>query len=50
MEAADSYTSRMPARWGDKIPHVRDAGDGTDAWYVFGRRISSSPGSPSCRE
>ena len=34
----------MPARWGDKIPHVADAGDGTDAWYVFGRRISSLTG------
>ena len=44
MEAADGYTSRMSTRWGDKIPHVKDAGDGTDAWYVFGRGISSLTG------
>jgi hypothetical protein len=40
MEAADGYTSRMSSQWGDKIPHVRDAGGGTDAWFVFGRRFS----------
>ncbi|MGH7788504.1 MAG: amidohydrolase family protein [Candidatus Binatia bacterium] len=44
MEAADGYTSRMSAQWGDKIPQVRDAGDGADAWYVFGRRITSLTG------
>ena len=44
MEAADSYTSRMSSKWGDKIPHVRDAADGTDAWYVFGNRISGLTG------
>ena len=44
MEAADSYTSRMSAQWGDQIPQVRDAGDGSDAWYVLGRRISSLAG------
>jgi uncharacterized protein len=44
MEAADGYTSRMSSRWGDKIPHVRDAGDGTDAWYVNGKRASGLTG------
>ena len=44
MEAADSYTSRMPAKWGEMIPQVRDTGDGTDAWYVYDRRITSLVG------
>lgn len=37
----------MSARWGDKVPQVRDAGDGTDAGYVFGKRISGLAGLPS---
>ena len=44
MEAADSYTSRMPAKWGEMIPQVRDTGDGSDAWYVYGRRITALVG------
>ena len=44
MEPGDGYTARMPAKWGEQIPHVRDAGDGTDAWYVFGKRYSSLTG------
>jgi hypothetical protein len=49
MEPGDGYASRMPAKWGELIPHVRDAGDGTDAWYVFGKRYSSLTASSSCR-
>lgn len=41
MEPGDGYTARIPSKWGEQIPHVRDAGDGTDAWYVFGKLFSS---------
>ena len=45
MEAADSYTSRMSkAKWGDKIPQIKENGDGTDSWYVFGKRAHSLAG------
>jgi predicted TIM-barrel fold metal-dependent hydrolase len=44
MEAPDSYRSRMSAHWGDKVPQVRDNGDGTDGWYVYGQRVSRNTG------
>ena len=38
MEAADGYTSRMSAKWGERIPQVKANGDGTDSWYVYGKK------------
>jgi predicted TIM-barrel fold metal-dependent hydrolase len=40
MEAPDSYTARMSAKWRDKAPQVAPNGDGTDGWYVYGKRVT----------
>ncbi|MEE9285664.1 MAG: amidohydrolase family protein, partial [Dehalococcoidia bacterium] len=38
-EAPDTWTSRMSKqKWGDKIPHIREVGDGTEAWYIYGEK------------
>ena len=34
-----TWTSRMSEKkWGDKIPQVRETGDGTETWYIYGQR------------
>ncbi len=38
-EGPTAWTDRMSnAKWGDKVPHVRPNGDGTDSWYIYGQR------------
>jgi predicted TIM-barrel fold metal-dependent hydrolase len=40
IEHARVWTSRLSrARWGDRIPHVERAADGSDYWLIDGRKI-----------
>jgi len=41
VEPPDLWTSRLPARWGDLVPHVEwdDAND-EEAWFVGGQRLA----------
>jgi len=36
-EPPDTWTARMPAKWGDAVPHVERL-DGFDVWVINGRR------------
>ena len=41
-EPPDVWTSRVPAKYRDRVPHVeRDPQSGKDNWVLDGRRISS---------
>jgi predicted TIM-barrel fold metal-dependent hydrolase len=43
VEPPDLWTSRMPARLGDLIPHVKwDADQQEDAWFVGDQRLASA--------
>lgn len=42
-EAPDLFTSRAPARYKDKVPHVRRV-DGVDRWFVGDRNFGSLGG------
>ena len=38
-EAPHTWTARMSKKkWGDKIPQVKEVGDGTEAWYIYGEK------------
>ncbi len=40
-----TWTSRMSEKkWGDKIPQVRETGDGTETWYIYGQRKDQTGG------
>jgi predicted TIM-barrel fold metal-dependent hydrolase len=44
-EPPDGYVRRMnKAKWGDLIPQVKDNGDGSDGWYVYGKNSSGFKG------
>src|SRR5271156_6718389 len=39
-EPPDLWTSRLPAKWGDKIPHVRwDDASSKEMWYIGDRPL-----------
>jgi predicted TIM-barrel fold metal-dependent hydrolase len=41
VEPPDLWTSRLPSRWGDMIPHVKwDAGQEEEAWFVGDQRLA----------
>ena len=43
-----TWTSRMSEKkWGDKIPQVRETGDGTETWYIYGSARTRRAASPS---
>lgn len=35
-EPPDLWTSRLPDKWGDRVPHLEKNGDGTEHWVVDG--------------
>src|SRR5271154_2747285 len=39
-EPADLWTSRVPARFVDRVPQMTLSGDGRDIWGLDGRQIS----------
>ena len=40
-----TWTSRMSEKkWGDKIPQVRETGEGTETWYIYGQRKDQTDG------
>jgi predicted TIM-barrel fold metal-dependent hydrolase len=40
-----TWTNRMSEKkWGDKVPQVRENGDGTESWYIFGERRDQTGG------
>ena len=40
-----TWTSRMSEKkWGDKIPQVRETGEGTETWYIYGQRKGQTGG------
>jgi uncharacterized protein len=40
-EKPDTWTSRMSKeKWDDRIPRIREVGDGTEAWFADGKRLS----------
>ncbi|GAA2403049.1 amidohydrolase family protein [Actinomadura vinacea] len=42
VEPPDLWTSRIPAKYGDQIPHVRwDDENGEEAWFVSGERMAA---------
>jgi predicted TIM-barrel fold metal-dependent hydrolase len=44
-EPPDLWTSRIPAKWGDQIPHVRrNEETGIDSWFIGDERISDVAG------
>ena len=43
-EAPDLFTSRAPARFKDKMPHVKLDPDGVERWYVGDRNFGSMGG------
>ena len=43
-EAPDLFTSRAPAKYRDKVPHLRRDEDGVDRWYCCGRNFGSTGG------
>ncbi|MGQ3177307.1 MAG: amidohydrolase family protein, partial [Blastomonas fulva] len=43
-EAPDLFTSRAPAKYKDKVPHVRLDKDGVERWYVGDRNFGSMGG------
>lgn len=41
VEPPDLWTSRLPARWGDLVPHVEwDEANAEEAWFVSGQRLA----------
>lgn len=47
-EPPDIWVDRMPKKWGDLIPHVRED-NGEEAWFVGGKRMASVVSSSSMR-
>jgi uncharacterized protein len=47
-EPRDIWIDRMPKKWGDLIPQVRDD-NGEEAWFVGGKRMASVVASSSMR-
>ncbi|MHB8576114.1 MAG: amidohydrolase family protein, partial [Dehalococcoidia bacterium] len=44
-EPEDLWTSRVPAKWGELVPHVKaDADSGKDYWYFGGERFATAAG------
>ncbi|HEX8058566.1 MAG TPA: amidohydrolase family protein [Novosphingobium sp.] len=43
-EAPDLFTSRAPAKYKDKVPHVKLDADGVERWYVGDRNFGSMGG------
>jgi uncharacterized protein len=44
-EPSDLWTSRVSAKWGDEIPHVRSNPEtGVDSWFIGDERISDVAG------
>lgn len=43
-EAPDMFTSRAPARYKDKVPHLRRDPDGVDRWYIGDLNMGSTGG------
>ncbi len=43
-EAPDLFTSRAPAKYKDKVPHLQRDPDGVDRWYCQGRNFGSTGG------
>lgn len=43
-EAPDLFTSRAPAKYKDKVPHVKLDADGVERWYVGDRNFGSLGG------
>jgi hypothetical protein len=41
-EPADLWTSRLPSRFGDKVPHVVTEPSGAEMWYLGDRRLSGA--------
>jgi hypothetical protein len=42
IEPEDLFTSRVSAKWGDLVPHVRfDAEHEEDVWYIGGDRAGA---------
>ena len=39
LEPPDLWTSRVSARWINRVPHVESQSDGTDCWVIEGRRF-----------
>ncbi len=44
-EAPDLFTSRAPARFKDKVPHLKRDPDGVDRWYCMGNNFGTTGGS-----
>jgi uncharacterized protein len=44
VEPPDLWTSRMPKRWGDLIPHVEALDDGSEHWFTGDVKISAAAG------
>ena len=43
-EAPDLFTSRAPAKYKDKVPHLKHDPDGVDRWYLGERCMGSTGG------
>ncbi len=43
-EAPDLFTSRAPAKFKDKVPHMRRDDDGVDRWYCCDRNFGTTGG------
>lgn len=37
-EPADVWTSRLPKKWGDQVPHVKNV-NGTDLWFIADKPV-----------
>ncbi|GAA2454447.1 amidohydrolase family protein [Actinomadura vinacea] len=45
VEPPDLWSSRLPAKWGDQIPHVRwDEQRAEEAWFIGGERMAAVGG------
>ena len=42
-EPADLWTSRVSAKWGDRVPHVRQDDKNVNAWFVGDGKIANAP-------
>lgn len=42
-EPADLWTSRVSAKWGDRVPHVRQDDKNVNAWFVGDDKIANAP-------
>ncbi len=42
-EPSDLWTSRVSSKWGDRVPHVRQDDQGTNAWFVGDEKVANAP-------